>query len=304
MNRRGYVLLVTLGLLVLASTLLVAVGRAAVRHSADARLAQQASQRRWAVDSARVAVLPYAEQALASAEENERRPAASVRADVRLGDLAVTLVVADEQAKANVNELLRRQPPDAVEDRLRRALAGTGAQAHVRLRPAPAYLTQSTPDVAAATVLPPVSGFGQILDDVSPAVLRPPAGIGPADVLTVWGDGGLNLLRADRAAMRAVLVPTLSGLQIERIAAAREAVFAARRDKASGAPPSPPKDAVGLLLERAGIADAPRNKLSLTARSTCHSLTVRLRDGRREWYDTRVVDEADPRRPRHFGGAW
>lgn len=303
-RRRGYVLLVTLGLLVLASTLLVAVGRVAVRHSSDARIALQASQRRWAVESARAAVLPFAEQMLVSAEQNERRPAPRVRADVRLGELTVTLVVADEQAKANVNELIRRETPDAVEDRLRRALAGTAAQSHVRLRPAPADLTRPVPDAVPSTVLPPVSGFGQMLDDLSPAVLRPPAGDGPMDVLTVWGDGGLNVLRADRAAMRAVFMPTLTGLQIERIVAAREAAFAPRRDRSPAVPPGRSDDAVGLLLQRAGVADAPRRKLSLTARSACHSLTVRLRDGRREWYDTSVLDEADPRRPRRSGGAW
>lgn len=303
-RRRGYVLLVTLGLLVMASTLLVAVGRVAVRHSTDARLAVQASQRRWAFESARTAVLPYAAQALATAEENERRPAPRVRADVRLGDLAVTLVIADEQAKANVNELLRREPLETAENRIRVALDGTLSRAHVRLRPAPAYLTQATPEIPPAMHLPPVSGFGQILDDLSPGMLRPSTGDGPTDRLTVWGDGGLNLLRADRSAMRAVLMPTFTALQVERIVAAREAAFNPRRESSPLKPMPQTGDAVAMLLERAGAAEAPRAKLALTARSTCHSLTVRLRDGRREWYDTHVLDEADPRRPRRYGGAW
>src|SRR5437879_12169407 len=71
-TRGGYVLVVTLGLLILAASVMVAVSRAAMGHSAAARSAAEELRRRWAVVSCRSAVLPYAESILATAEAQRR----------------------------------------------------------------------------------------------------------------------------------------------------------------------------------------------------------------------------------------
>ncbi len=295
-RRRGYVLLVTLGLLVLSTTLLVAVGRAAARHAAEARLAQRRLQRTWALTGGRSAVAPYAEQLLVTAEQATGRPVPRLRADVSLGDVTVTVVVADEQAKADVNELLGRDPPDAVESRLTQAMSGTPAFAHVRLRP-----------VADPPPARPIGGYGQLFDDVSPAVLLVPGpGGGPAatDAVTCWGDGGLNLMRATPAALRLSLSPSLSQLQLARLARARDAALAAPpTSHAAAAAPRQP-DAVSALLAAAGVTPRDRARLPLVARSRCHSVLLIVNDGRRLWYDLAVTDESDPGRPRVATVAW
>src|SRR5678815_431801 len=83
--RHGYVLVTTLLLLVLASTLLVGIGRASVRQAVRARVAQDELQRRWGTASCREAGLPNAE-GLRRAEEGRRRePVPAVRRRVTLG---------------------------------------------------------------------------------------------------------------------------------------------------------------------------------------------------------------------------
>src|SRR5688572_16761712 len=106
MRHRGYVLIVTLGVLVLAATVMVGVGRAAIAHALAARQAQDDLQRRWAIASCRAIVLPFAEQLLVDQEHKQQRPVPVHRAQIHLGNVALDLTLADEQAKANVNWLL------------------------------------------------------------------------------------------------------------------------------------------------------------------------------------------------------
>ena len=107
-NRRGYVLVMTLGLLMLAATLLVTIGRASTARVLAARIEQRELQRRWAVVSCRNAVLPFAGDILARQEALQNRPVPGYRATITLGDQRYALLVSDEQAKANVNLLLER----------------------------------------------------------------------------------------------------------------------------------------------------------------------------------------------------
>ena len=118
--RHGYVLVTTLVLLMLAATLLVGIGRASVRQAVRARVAQDELQRRWGTASCREAVLPYAEGLLRAEEGRRRGPVPSLRRRVTLGGQAFDLVVADEQAKANVNVLLVEFGREAAEDAIRR----------------------------------------------------------------------------------------------------------------------------------------------------------------------------------------
>ncbi len=300
---RGYVLLVTLGLLVLSTTLLVAVARTAVRHVADAKLAEQQLQRKWAIESAKRAVLPFSEQVLSTVELVERRPVPSVTADVRLGEWTVSLTVADEQAKANVNTLLEKDKAADAEDRLRRTLSGTLAIAHVRLRLGPDDLTRGPPGPDGEPRLTVLSGWGQVFDDVSEEVVRPPGGRSPLDLLTLWGNGGLNIMRAGPETMRAALTPSLTALQIQRLIKARDEALSLRRDaRAPAGIAALPggADAVTRLLAGSGIDPGVRAKVALVAGSNCHSLTIQIRDGRRVWYNTSVLDESRPQRPRTF----
>ena len=84
---RGYVLVMTLALLVLCATMLVTVSRASMRHALAARSAQEDLQRRWGALSCRKAVLQNAEALLSAAEARHKKPIPVLATAVRLGDV-------------------------------------------------------------------------------------------------------------------------------------------------------------------------------------------------------------------------
>jgi hypothetical protein len=288
-GRRGYVLVVTLGLLVLAATLMVSIGRASLRRAAAAREAADDLQRRWGATSCRLAVMPAIQSVLVDQERKTRKPVAVHRARLRLGGQTFDLVLADEQAKANVNALLDESDRTQVETRLREAMTGTGMAHLVRVRPdlsvAPSRAARSGPSGAAATTTPAtqpilpkrVTGFGQLFDDPAPQRL-----IAASQSVTCWGNGLVNVRRAPQAALQ--LATPLTGVEIAGLLRVREA-SAARG-----------------LIKFAGIK--PRPGLHLTESSTCHSLWIVARSNRRDWHYFAVLDESDERSPALVTFVW
>ncbi len=258
-RRGGYILVMTLGLLVLATTLLVAVGRASVHRALEARLAAEALRRHWGLVSCRVAVLPFAEQILVSAERQRGAAAPVVRANVHLGSETYQLIISDESAKANVNAMLDESDDSTVESRIRAALSGTGMINAIRLRPASLSARPSVPQPASrpsttqpAEPSPPeirqwISGLGQVFNEVPPQRLVGSGGASPVDRLTCWGNGTINLMRASEASLQLGASPPLTRLQIDRLIDARNGVFQLHQ----GAKPS--------LLSPAGTAPNTAN---------------------------------------------
>ena len=285
-RRRGYVLVVTLGLLVLAATLMVSLGRASLRRAALAREATDDLQRRWGATSCRLAVMPAIESVLVDQERKLRRPVAVHRARLQLGQQTFDLVLADEQAKANLNVLLDDADRAAAEGRMREAMTGTGIGHLVRLRPDPAIVATvrtgrgGNPTTAPATqsLLPRrVTGFGQVFDDVPPGQL-----IGASAWVTCWGNGLVNARRAPQAALK--LATPLTGVEIAALLRLRD-----------GSTP-------GGLLKSANIK--PRAGLHLTESSTCHSLWIVARSSRREWHYFTVFDVTNEQAPGVVSFVW
>lgn len=275
----------TLGLLVLAATLLVSIGRASLRRAAVAREAADDLQRRWGATSCRLAVMPAIESVLVDQERKVRRPVAVHHARLRLGEQVFDLVLADEQAKANANVLLDEADRARVESRLREAMTGSGMGHRIRLRPDPAAVpiraagsgggggAGASTAPATQPILPKrVTGFGQVFDDVPPAQL-----IRASELITCWGNGLVNVRRAPQATLS--LATSLTGVEIA-------ALLRARDGSASGS-------ASGGLLNSANIKTRPG--LHLTESSACHSLWIIARSNRRDWHYFAVLDDSDPR---------
>ena len=261
----------TLGLLVLAATLMVSVGRTSLRRAAAAREAADDLQRRWGANSCRLAVIPAIESVLVDQERKLRRPVAAHRARLRLGEQTFELVMADEQAKANVNVLLDEAERPQVETRLREAMIGSGTGQLVRLRPDPAVVPSRGGGASTAPATQPllprrVTGFGQVFDDVPPERL-----ISASEWVTCWGNGLLNARRAPQPALK--LATPLAGVEIAALLRSREASSSAG------------------LLKSANIMMRPG--LHLTESSTCHSLWITTRSNRRDWHYFTVLDESE-----------
>ena len=284
----------TLAVLVLAAAALTSAGRLAVQQASRAREAERDLQRRVGVASCRAVVLPRADEILQTQEVRRKSPLVQHRAALRLGQFTFDLIVADEQAKANVNALFETAPTNVVANRIRQGLTGTGLLGTVALRP-----------VAEGDRLT-VSGFGQLFDDVEPeALLGSRGGVAaPSAILTCWGDGAINVRRASESSLRLRLSPPWTALDVSRLVKARHEMFDASKPAAmSSSSPAPvTRDPLMRLLQTAQIRTGPSG---LTVRSTCHSLWIVTRDGRRQWYDLAVEDASDDRAgPRVITFSW
>lgn len=308
-RRRGYVLIVTLGVLVLASTLLVSLGRGTMRRIADARAAVDDLQRRWGAASCRVAILPNAETLLDAAEQRERRPVPVLATRLRLGNQTFDLTIADEQAKADVHLLLADRTVADAEATLRRSLLGYGLADKVRLRPELGVpLAAAAPDFVRPQ---PIGGFGQIFTDLPPDEwTRPPVGGGPAvaDFLTCWAGGRVNVRRASEPALRLAVSPPLTPLEVGRLIDARDQLF-----YPDGLVIRPPNAAANTgnrgkmrqLIEGAGLTQSLGRAASrLVDGSTRHSLLISAGDGSRRWRTFAVIDTADINRPQWIVHSW
>jgi hypothetical protein len=301
---------VTLGLLVLAATLLVGIGRASIAHALAARTEQADLQRRWGEVSCRNAVLPYADNILAIHERMRNRPVPVMRVALDLGGQRFTLILSDEQAKANVNSLLERTDKSRAESRIRDAVAGSGLGNSVTLRPEPLPPRQATSQPTAYAGPPQwITGFGQIFNNVLPDRLIAGAGVRPAEQLTCWGNGGINVMRVSDAALRLAATPQMSGVEVGRLIDARNAAFEPRARArlitpgVNGATPAG-ADAVTALLAGAHVDPKARRAIGFSARSTCFSLWVITQDPRRTWYRLYVIEDSDAKQPRVQAFAW
>jgi hypothetical protein len=322
---RGYVLIVTLGLLVLSASLLVAIGHAAVRHALAARLAADRLQRHWGQVSCSKAVLPFAEGILINAELELHQPVAVYHARLQLGDQLFTLIISDEQAKANVNSMLEMASEDkfTVESRIRQALSGSGLppaaiRLHLAKLPSRAATQPAGQPGDSGLVRQWVSGLGQIFDDVPPEKLLQGVAHAPVEQVTCFGSGGTNMMRAPESAL--VLAAAWSSLtqsDISSIIEMRNARLAprgsgARQSKGSSLRAGSPSigrnttglDAIGALLSAAGVTVKDRRKLPFVAGSTCHSLWIIIGDPQSGSHYLAVSDESNPKVRRIQSFVW
>jgi hypothetical protein len=294
---------------------MVAVGRGAIRHATAARLAVDDLQHRWGVISCRTAVLPYAESVLLFVETQSHTATPRYHESVQLGEERFDLTIADELAKANVNQLLDHTDRPSAETRLRQGLSGTGMSINVLLRPSatPLYAASSAPATSPATApatqptgLPQwISGFGQIFDDASPdRLLELQGGVRATDLLTCWGGGHINIRRIPPEALRIAAGLQLTGIDQNRLIQMRDLLL-------QGKPlPRPAKgktenDPILRLMQAAGVD--PKNLTGLpplTQQSTCHSIWITTRDKRRIRHYLSIYDGTDKDHPRTSAFVW
>jgi len=268
--RRGYILIMTLVLLAIAAGLLAGVARRSIDAAAVANRQTEALQRRWAHRSAETVILPHAETLLRQAEEEQRKPVRRLPIEVSLDDIHLSLVIADEQARASVNYLYQRGETVGLRESIRALLGKHPEQMDLAIRP-----TQRSDDTR------PFASFGQVFSRPDPARLlgdsQPTSEQGPTDALTCWGNGRLHWRRASAEVMKAYLEPHLTHSEIEMLRRLRQdrRVFT-----------------LSQALDRLGVDDATRSVVEsvLTNESNCHSLWQVARLNGRTGYRLQVRD--------------
>lgn len=273
MNRRakkdsGFALLMTLMLVLLLAGVLVGLAWQSAAGALEAEDAVEELQRRWAVTSCQATLLDKAEKVIGDAEEAANRgrsswaPIAKASIACQLAGRDYELVFTDEQAKLNVNRLLRTTDLSQARAIVTR-LAQMPGSVSVRLREQSA---PSRPGLPATRTS--IGAYGQVFDGASPDQLVS----GLVDAVTCWGSGRINVHRATDAVLAQACAGTLGEADLNALLAAR------RRD------PSCELDV--LLGQLAAIDEKQKARLraDLTDQSECHGLWVVARSPQRAWH--------------------
>ncbi len=219
----GYALLVTLVLLALLAVILGGMARRSADTALAARASEDAMRQRWAILSCQQTLLANAPnrfeartQAWLEAVNDEEgigagwedRPPSVETLALELEGVRLWLRIDDEQAKVNLNEALRRSPEAQLAPHV--VIADTLAPAMVA-RP-----TLTRGEFIETLGLQPIESWSQVLPRQDPMPLlgiHTPEQLSrsqadreaPANRVTLWGDGRLNLYTAtDETLQRAL----------------------------------------------------------------------------------------------------
>lgn len=212
-RRRAVVLLMTLAMITLATLAMTRIANLSLEAVQQGILAHQALQHRWTERSCQIALLHRAEGIFAQRDQELVQRGAgwplprTVSLKLELGGESVTILMRDEQASVNLNQLHAHSPAQLPANIAQSALS---SHAPVRLRPR----DQSQPD-------PPVAftSWGQVVDlpraSQRQSILKILAPIN--DTFTCWGPGRLNLRRASDSAVRLAVEPILDAVKTEEL---------------------------------------------------------------------------------------
>lgn len=271
----GFALLMVLVVLAVAGSLLGLCAHRSSRRALDAGLEVRGLQRKWAVWSIEATCLARAEAILVEGTPEGGPPPAIVRQSIDLGGQTFDLVVADEQAKANVNQVAAARGPDGV-----RACAGAVGEGRWVLQVLPRPVETKTAEIRSPRVL--YVSLEQVFSDASAADLlgAGPDRPGPADRLTCWGNGRVHFRRAPAAVLGQALDGLLTQYDLHRLLTLRDEL---------------PGAGLSEILARLGLKDTVQAEAEkrLTQSSTCHSLWIVARGRTRDWYRLTVRQEGD-----------
>jgi hypothetical protein len=283
----GFVLvLVLMVLAVCASTMAIAARRSGARAIAASE-ALQSLQVRWGTESCRKTCMPMAERMLRLAVRPGEEPPVVVRHSLRLGSMQFNILASDEQAKADVNALARRQKMAGVENLLRTVQTGNRFIL-VRLRP-----SALAPNVIGSVPMQ-FSSYDQLYDVDHPSILADPNGELPPAVrrVTCWSGGRLNLARAESIVIEQALAGLLTYTQVSRLEILRKAR---------------PQASLETMLKEMELTKEQEAALApwVTTTSTCHSLWVMASNGRRNFYRLDVDQTGDAQNHgQHWSFSW
>jgi hypothetical protein len=285
--RRGaFVLVMVLALLTVCALCLAGLARRSLDVGEQVAAARTDLQRRWGVMSCARTYLPLAKNLLEG--EAAKLPAqaqvwplpASVGIEFDLGDLHFSVLLADEDAKANLNTISRSNPDgqravaSVVEER---ASGVEGVAVNVQAAPAQSASSQGTGGSNQASAV--FRSWGQVFEPTS-ACTPGEFASRLRDVtrdITCWGSGRLNIQRASDEAIRLVC-----GSQIAPDILAK--LLARRHDLGP----------MGLhaLLDVLGLRNNDRLTLErlLTDHSSRYSIWILVQNPRRSWATLAIGD--------------
>jgi len=279
MRNRGhnsaFVLVLVLMVLTVATALLAAAARRSGARSLRAAESVRDLQLRWAARSCRRTLLPRAAELLRGAGDQADPIVRDVEHTLTLGELDLRLILGDEQAKASANLLHHRFGVAGLTDSLR--LLQADCRRPLIVRPRPVDPAGSTP----GPIPDRYGSYDQLLAFEHPSQLLAAEREdgSPTGRFTCWGDGKVNLLRADVDVLRETLAGLLSETQIDTLGEYRLE--------------HPDSSLDGLLRAMEATEEQAADlRPFATDRSACHSLWIIARTPTRQWYRLCIAETA------------
>jgi hypothetical protein len=289
----GFVLLMVLVVLVIATAVMTGSARLCSRKALEAARAQEDLQLRWGSRSCRDFFLPAAEGMLKEAETASKSPAVSTHRSIAFGGLEFEAIISDEQAKASINLMAVRKSKETLAAKLTALQAAKHEPLPILLRPKKPV---GTPGAGLSLQdrrfyrmrrgqEPPMvyDSFDQVFVYDRPSQLIN-AETGECNVgdVTCWSDAKLNFKRADVATLRQALDGILGETEMQKLIAYRE---------------EKPDCTVGEALRKLGLTKRQLDLLAsaLTDASQCHSVWLVVQGKTRSWHRLYVAREADSR---------
>jgi hypothetical protein len=320
-QQHGYILLLTLVMVALVAAGTVGLTRTSLASATQAKRAESELQRRWATLSSRRVLLDEAPSLIESRWQHatevddleaqadaipvslNRESFRVINRSIRLGEYAIEVRLADEQAKINVNTLLSEFDREEA-SRLIDTLVRAGSQ-HlvVDLQP---LIDSDTPRGRGRiqTLERVFKGFDpeQVFGGSGYEVRTTSgggdgttsgggAGGGGLDAVTCWGDGRLRLGLATDEALRVLLAPYIDTTRLERLLELRDERPDITVDQA-------------LRALSLGPTDATPVRRLLTDRSTCYSLWLTVRSEQRTWHELGILQPQGGTQERYLTYLW
>lgn len=266
-QRDGYLLLMVLVMLTIASLLTAGVARRSMGQAVICAQMQSKLQRQWGSVACRHAILDRAEILLRKQEqqaEGDVQPLPRIQRTLQLGDIEFELLLSDEQSKLNLNWVFTEKQIQGVDRVLYQTVGRLSTYLVAEPTPHPAAL----PSV---TFPPAFSSWGQVFSyeesRVPGSTSQLPLSIANStDEITCWGDGHLNLHRASTTTLRKLCCLAVNPEAAKQILEARA---------------KNPHLNVKKLLKKVDLNRKEKRELQhcLGDRSTCHSLWIIMREG-------------------------
>ena len=272
----GYVLLLTLILLMMVGVGLASVARQSHAAAVEAGRQEAELQRRWLARTAED-LLPHVDDWLRADAESLGVPRPALRWTSTINGHEVQLTVADEQAKANVNALWERSEPAAARPDVEDLLRAAEPAAFPRLRPVEDFHVMAA---AAKSDWATFSSYEQLWPPE--AVRSIVTSVGNEAALhhvTLWGDGRLNVARASRISLEAVLQPLLARGQLEELIRWQNAaavVAAGSESAGTGHPIAPAALNSHDLLNSLELTERQAGEVARLITTESRSFSVRL----------------------------
>lgn len=268
--RRAFVLPMTLAIIVLTAIVMAGFARQSLLSAVQSNEAQRDLQRRWGGLSCQRSMLDRAELLLVQSIDGPRPR--RLRLEIALGEFQFEMLLADENAKLNVNTAAALGPLPAVRQSLY-SLQGRAGDSRLPIRLSPSG------DFRLAGDQPPhFSSWSQVFAmDPSMAPDAVPGAIARAtSEMTLWGDGKTNLRAASEETVLA-----LANLAADRRTAAK---LHSLRATTPAATTEQLVAALGL-----GERERARFKLAFADASRCFSLWLLTTSANRQWQEFHVV---------------